>query len=94
MNDALKYKKSGDIVYRKIAGESILVPIRGSVADMQRLYALDEVAEYIWNCIDGESSVADVAAKIAEKFAIDDATAEKDVTAFIDELLENELVVA
>jgi hypothetical protein len=87
------YKKSGDVVHRRVAGESVLVPVRGNVADMQCLYALDEVAEYIWNCIDGESSAGWIAAKVAEKFDVDEETAERDAGLFIEDLLKHELVV-
>lgn len=92
MDKTDKYKKSGDVVHREIAGESILVPIRGNVADMQRLFALEGVGAFIWGKLDGETAVAEIAALVADRFDVDLETAEKDVAVFIDELLKNELI--
>ena len=89
----MSFMRSGDVVRRKIAGESILVPIRGSVADMQNLFALEGVGEFVWDKLDGELSADEIAALVAERFEVDVVTAEKDVAAFINELLKNELVV-
>ena len=89
-----KYKKSGDVVHREIAGERILVPVRGNVADMQKLFVLEGVGEFVWDKLDGELSATEIAGFVAEKFDVDEVTAEKDVSLFIDELLKNELVVA
>ncbi len=52
-----KFKKKEEIVSREIAGETILVPIKGKLADMQRIFALENVSEYIWQQLDGEKKV-------------------------------------
>jgi len=91
--DVMNLARSKDVVQRSVAGESILVPIRGNVADMQRLYALDAVAECVWDCLDGERGLVDIAVVVAEKFDVDQETAEKDVGLFLDDLLKNELIV-
>ena len=86
------FKQSPDVVHRRVAGESILVPIRGSVADMQHLYALDAVAEHAWSCLDGKTSVEGVAESIAELFEVDVNKAQPDLCAFLEQLLEQGLV--
>ncbi|NQU41234.1 MAG: PqqD family protein [Lentisphaerae bacterium] len=87
------FRQSPDVVYRRVAGESILVPIRGNVADMQRLYALDGVGEFAWQQLDGQRSVADVAAAIAQAFDVDQETALTDLVTFLDQLLEQGVVI-
>ncbi len=89
----MSFSKSKDVVCRSVAGEHILVPIRGNVSDMQRLYALDAVAECVWDCLDGERGLVDIAGIVAEKFDVAEEAAEKDVSAFLDDLLKNELIV-
>jgi hypothetical protein len=42
------YRKKKDLVTREIAGETLIVPTRGNLADMQRIFALNGVAGFIW----------------------------------------------
>jgi hypothetical protein len=76
----------GDVILREIAGEVFLVPIRGRLADLQELFVLNDVGEWIWQRLDGTSSLDSLATELCETFdvSIDDATA--DLEAFIGEL--------
>jgi hypothetical protein len=77
MMEEIRYKRTPNAVFRQVAGENLLVPIRGSVADMQQLYALDEVASWIWEQLQQECSAAELAEAIASEF---DVTAERALT--------------
>jgi len=90
----MSFTRTKDVVHRSVAGEHILVPIRGNVADMQQLYALDAVAECVWNNLDGERGVDEIAGLVVEKFDVGEETAKKDVSLFVDDLLKHELIVA
>ena len=92
MNDLDIYIKSKDVVHRRVAGESILVPVRGNVADMQRLYALDAVAEYAWDCLDGECSMSEIAVLIANNFDISEEIALADLDPFFSDLESQTLI--
>jgi len=48
------YEKEANMVAREIAGETILVPIRQSAADLQCMYSLNAMGSRIWELIDGE----------------------------------------
>ena len=85
--------KREEIVSREIAGETILVPIKGKLADMQRIFAVDDVAEYIWRQLDGEREVEDIRDGVMDLYDISREQAEGDISEFIDELLEAELIV-
>ena len=95
MTDALMEKvfmKNRDIVSRQIAGETILVPVRGTVADMQRIFVLNPVGEYIWGCLDGQMTLLEIRDKVLAAFEVDAARAEADVSDFITELVDAGLV--
>ena len=93
MTDSTQIFRQGpDVVHRRVAGESILVPIRGNVADMQCLYALDAVGECVWEHLDGTRSVADLAACVTARFDVDPDRALADLQPFLAELLEQGLV--
>ncbi len=87
------YKKRADVVSRDIAGETILVPIRGQLADMQRIFALNPVAQYIWEHLNGEQTLEEIRSGLIESFEIEEERAERDLHEFIDELLEADLIV-
>lgn len=86
------FKKKGNIVSRKIAGEYFLVPVRGRLADMQKIFTLNPVAEYIWNELDKNSKLEDICNGIASVFDVKKEQAESDVLEFIAELLKEDLV--
>jgi len=93
MNATERFKPSPNVVQRRVAGESILVPIRGNVADMQRLYALDAVGECVWDHLDGQHSVTDLADCVVAAFEVEPGQALADIQPFLSELLEQDLIV-
>lgn len=86
------FRKKEQIVDRRIAGETILVPIRGNLADMERIFALNPVGEFIWERLDGKNSLETICRSITAEFAVDPAKAEEDMKRFIGELLDQALV--
>jgi len=77
------YKKSTDVVFRKIAGEYILVPIRHRVADLDSIYTLNETAAAIWEWIDGRRTLKDVRDALTEEFAVSVSEAEEDLLEYV-----------
>ena len=86
------YKKKSDIVYRKVAGETILVPISGRLADMQRIFALNPVGEFIWDELDGSRTLQQIREDIQSSFDVAREEANADLEAFIAELLKEGLI--
>ena len=87
------YRKNPDIVCRTILDETILVPICGRLADMQNIYALDQVSAFIWNHIDGSASLKTIHSRIQNEFMVDVDQAQEDLVEFIDELVKADLIV-
>ena len=87
------YKQEENIVTREIVGETILVPIRGKLADMQRIFTLNEVGAYIWSSLDGERSLGDICEGLQSEFDVGSDQARSDVVDFISELLGADLIV-
>ena len=52
--------RNSNVISRKIAGELFLVPVKGKVADMENIFALTAVAEYIWDRLDGRKSLNEI----------------------------------
>jgi hypothetical protein len=80
------YARTPDIVPRQIAGDTILVAVRGELARLERIHVLNTVGEHVWGILDGSRTVAEVASDVCEVFDIDKATALADVTEFLADL--------
>ena len=86
------YKKSDSIVFRKIADEFILVPIRQNVGDLESIHTLNEVAARIWELIDGKKKAREIKDKIVEEFEITPQKAEKDLIEYLKQLEKIEAI--
>jgi hypothetical protein len=94
MNLMSVYEKKEDIVTRRIADETLLVPIRSQLADMQRIFALNPVAEYIWQHLDGKKNLENILEGITTTFQVERSRAEADMQEFISQLLGAGLIEA
>jgi hypothetical protein len=88
MSDFLeaRYEKDPSIVYREIADEVVLVPIRHKMADMESVYNLRGVGAFIWNLIDGGNSLEGIKKSILEEFDVDPLEAECDLIEFVQDM--------
>lgn len=74
------------MVFRKIEGEVVLVPIRNNVGDLQSIYTLNEVAGRIWELLDGKNSETDIASILTSEFEVTPEQAGADVADFLREM--------
>ncbi|MBW1894118.1 MAG: PqqD family protein [Deltaproteobacteria bacterium] len=86
------FRKKEEVVSREIAGETILVPVRGKLADMQKIFSLNQTAEYIWQNMSGEKKLNDILEGVLSQFDVNKKEAEKDILEFITELLNADLI--
>jgi hypothetical protein len=86
------YKKTESVVTREIAGETMLIPITGNLADMQNMFALDDVSAFIWNMLDGSKGMDDIVSGVTVEYEVTEVKAEEDAKAFLQELSEAGLV--
>jgi len=93
-NQILKkvYKKREEIVSRNIADETILVPIRGKLADMQKIFSLNPVADFIWEKLDQEIALEDILDLVTYEFDVEKKKAKEDLFEFMNELIEENLI--
>jgi len=86
------YRKNSDIVTRKIAGDLFLVPVKGKLADMQRIFSLNAVGEFIWQRLDSQKSLNAIRDDLASCFNVDEEKAMADIEEFVAELLRADLI--
>jgi hypothetical protein len=86
-------KKADGFVSRTIAGDVIIVPVRGGVGDLESIFTLNSVGATLWNLIDGATPIERLAAAIANEYEVGETTAAGDVREFI-ELLSRKGLLA
>ena len=90
--DSVRLIKSPDCVTRTIAGESVIVPVRNRVGNLDSVYTLNEVGTVIWDRIDGTRTADDLVETVCELFEVTFEVAAADVAEFLDELIDAGLV--
>ncbi|MNW33708.1 Coenzyme PQQ synthesis protein D [compost metagenome] len=57
-----------------------------------KVFQLDEIGEMIWDSLDGETTLQQIAEKVANTYDVDMETVHNDVEVYIQELLEKKLI--
>ncbi len=86
------YVKAPDLVARHIAGETIIVPVRAKVAELDCLFTLNEVASLAWDLLDGQATLGQIAEQIVERFEVSIEEASHDLGELLGALAAEGLV--
>ena len=88
----MRYIKADRVVKREIAGEIFLVPVKQKLADMQNLFVLHGVGEFIWDQLEAAISADEIVQRLADSYDVKQDDAATDAAAFLSELEAAELV--
>ena len=81
-----RYEKDPNIVYREIAGEAILVPIRKRAADLESIYTLNEVGARIWELIDGQRTLSEIRDLLVDEYDVGAEVLTPDLFEYVEHL--------
>lgn len=85
--DDARWTRAAAVIARRVAGETVLVPLASRTSDpahkSARLYVLNETGEYLWSLLDTPRSVGELARNLTLEFDTADARALCDVEAFL-----------
>ena len=87
-----RYVKKGELAFRVIAGEGVLVPVRGGVGDLHSIFTMNDVGAAIWGLIDPERTTAEIARIVCGEFEVTPEQAARDVATFVKTLYEKGLI--
>lgn len=80
---AARYRRKPDVISRQVAGETVLVPIRGTVAELQNIHLTNPVGGFILELLDGSRSLEDVRAALLERYDAAPAQVDADLEEFL-----------
>lgn len=86
-------KRVNSVVHRRVAGETVLIPVRSKLVDLERVFVLNGVGDFIWERLDGHTTLGRIEALIVEEFDVPRKDASADLQAFAEELLRRGLVL-
>ena len=81
-----------DLIKREIAGDTILVPVGQAVYEANGLFALNEVAAFIWDMLPLVETEEEILARVLAEYDVDESTAIQDIWEFMDTLKKMEIV--
>jgi hypothetical protein len=80
-------RKNPKVVARRHKGKGFLVPVSEKMAEMRKVFELNELGWLIWQKLDEADDLAALAEIITAEFEVDPETAREDAQAFVDGLL-------
>ncbi|MGH9316408.1 MAG: PqqD family protein [Thermoanaerobaculia bacterium] len=86
------FVKAGAFATRVLAGQTILVPVKGNAADLDSIYTLDEVASRIWGLMDARATIGQIADTLEQEFEVAPEQALEDVVGFLASLQAEGLI--
>ena len=86
------FKHRGEFALRQVGHESILVPIRNRVGDLDSVYVFTTVAARIWSLLDGSNDVDSIATIIDNEYDVDPIVARTDLAALLASLEVADLI--
>jgi hypothetical protein len=86
------FSRSRSVVARVVAGETLIVPIRGKVGDLASIYSFNGTGTLIWKMLESPQTLKQLAAGVAEAYNVDVSQAESDVASFVSEMKDVGLV--
>ena len=87
-----KFLRKGNLVTRRIAEESLIVPIAGDVADLESIYRLDNLGSFVWERLDGQTPLSAIADAICAEYDATRDVVTEDLREFIDTLTKARLI--
>ncbi|MGM9535423.1 MAG: PqqD family protein [Intestinibacter sp.] len=79
-------------VFRKIAGDNVIVPIGEQIQRFNGLIKVNDSAAFLWNLLKEEITQEKLIDKLIEEYQIDSSLATSDVENFINILKQNDMI--
>lgn len=76
-------RKGEGLVTRLIADETVVVPVRGQLAQLQNVYVLTPVGAFLWDRIDGRVDVRALHGALLAEYDVSPEVAEADLFEFL-----------
>ena len=80
------------MIERKVAGETVLVPIGATVLENNGLFMMTETGSFIWDILPECENEEEIVERILKEYDAPRKTVENDVKKFLESLREYEII--
>ena len=80
------YVRTDAVVSRLVAGETLVLPVRGNVGDLACFYSFNGTGTVLWEALEMPKRFKDLCDVIYRKYDVSREQAEQDVALFLDEI--------
>ncbi|MBS2100247.1 PqqD family protein [Carboxylicivirga linearis] len=88
----LKYKKVTGFIEKKIGDELVIVPVASEVAQMNKVFSLNEVGLYIYEQLIEPKSEEEVINLVCKEFDVSKEVAQIDIKSFLTNALKASII--
>ena len=86
------FVRSQSVVSRRVAGETLIVPVRGKVGDLASIYSFNSTGSLIWQSLESPKRLDELVSAVESEYAVDHDQARQDVKQFLYDMLAADLV--
>jgi hypothetical protein len=86
------FARSQSVVSRRVAGETLIVPVRGKVGDLASIYSFNSTASLIWQSLESPKRLDELVSAVESEYVVEHDQAEQDVKQFLQDMLAADLV--
>jgi Coenzyme PQQ synthesis protein D (PqqD) len=86
------FVRSRAVVSRVVAGETLIVPVRGRVGDLASIYSFNETGSLIWKILEKPRAGTEVVSEVAEAYEVDADRVRHDAMRFLSDMLAASLI--
>ena len=80
------------LLLKEIAGNYIIVPISGSLVDLNAMINVNEPGAFLFKALENETTKENLIEALTKEYEVDNATAESDIEDFLNILRKNEML--
>lgn len=88
----MKYIAKSNFELKDIAGDIVLLPRGAQTVDYNYVIVFNEAGADVYKALENAATVEELAQLLVEKYNIDENTALADVKAYVEKMLENEII--
>ncbi len=77
------FRQRGESVTRKLGEESVIVPVRGDIADLASVFVLNETASVLWSKLSASVNEESLVQALLDQYELTAEQASADVSAFL-----------
>lgn len=82
----MKYQQIPNVVARRLGSEILLVPVKGNLADMRRVFTLNASGEVVWAALAAPVSLDGIVERLDAAFHVPEPTARADASEILEQL--------